>query len=156
MLSIPQRSTFWKKEAQRIYWWKHVLTRVTWVDEAPWGCEPPAVSWQSEDTVTRATSQAICAFYEANSSMCHMCHKRNHSQSCGAGQRLGSCAMWDYNLVHMYSPSTAMAPLGTHQHKQSYKEAGGGGVSWLGEKKCVQKTCNRMFAGDQKIKKKIK
>lgn len=43
--------------------------------------------------------------------------QKNDSLNCGAGQRLGSYAMWDLNLVHMYLPLTAITPLGTHQHK---------------------------------------
>lgn len=62
---------------------------------------------------TRQTAPCAGVFYTARC----VTKKKNDSPSCGAGQRLGSCAMWDLNLVHMYLPLTAITPLGTHQHK---------------------------------------
>lgn len=94
-------------------------------EEAPWGAEPPAPSWQSEDTVRRATEQAICAFTRltapcvgTRSILNFLCHKND--------LRCRS-AVWQLcHPVHVHLPLTAIAPSGSHQHKHDVTKRPGG------------------------------
>lgn len=93
-------------------------------EEAPWGAEPPAPSWQSEDTVRRATEQAICAFTRLTAP----CVGTRYSTSCATKTTcgVGPAVRQLCHPVHVHLPLTAIAPSGSHQHKHDVTKRPGG------------------------------